>query len=278
MTRRALIHVAFAMLLRARLLRGTPANADEAQEIHDFLLKAAFALHDGNGYGFMSAFDANMKGYQQLRAQAISLAHAAVVDSTIKIKSNTGNASNRALELDWDFEIAERDTSGGATDRRATVLCNIEKIGGKWLIEGFEPATFLAPPGGRAAWDVVSTAIARLQAHESEILPSMLRTSNLAAFLSAFDRDMTGYDELRGNVSALLNTVDLESAVTLVSNTGDDRSRSVEVDWILTLLDPAGETTSVRREKKVTFRLALLKKKWKIEALSPADILVPPPL
>jgi hypothetical protein len=125
---------------------------------------------------------------------------------------------------------------------------------------------------------VVSTAIARLQAHESEIVPSILRTSNLAAFLSAFDRDMTGYDQLRANVSALLNQVDVESAVTLVSNTGDGRSRSVEVDWILTLIDPAGDIASVKREKKVTFRLALQKNKWKIEALSPSDILTPPPL
>jgi hypothetical protein len=265
MIRRALFLIFFAMQLRA----------DTAREIHDFLLTAATALRDGNAYGFMGAFDPNMKGYQQLRAQTVSLVHDAQVDSTIKIKSNNGSDTVRTLELDWQLQIAEKDSSAGSTDRRGNVTCRVEKIEGKWLIESFDPLLFFTPPRGREAWDTVSAALRGLQENKSALVPGFLRATTVTVFLSYFDRDAAGYDQLRANVTALVNVYDLESSMTLLSNTGDDRTRSIEVDWILTLTDPVGDVASAKREKKVIFRVAKQGKKWKIESFAPTDIVAP---
>jgi hypothetical protein len=97
-----------------------------------------------------------------------------------------------------------------------------------------------------------------------------LANDDASGFLDQFDRNMPGYAELRANVEGLLNANETISTVETVSDQGDDRKRSLELDWLLALNEKnaAGGRKETRR--------GILKcsverqgKRWKIVALGP---------
>ena len=102
-----------------------------------------------------------------------------------------------------------------------------------------------------------------------------LSAGNTAAFLAAFDPAMPGYEKLRANDTALERQAEVQSFIDLVEDEGDDRRRSVELDWVLRIRREQ-EATASRREQRVKCRAEKAGRKWRIVALEPLEFFAPP--
>jgi len=114
-------------------------------------------------------------------------------------------------------------------------------------------------------------------------MAAALSAANPQAFLADVDKALPGYEKLAADVTGLLREYLAESSVELNKNEGDDRTRKVEADWLLTLR-PVGAGTflkpealaTVTREKALECTVSKQGRKWKITALEPADFFAPP--
>ena len=134
----------------------------------------------------------------------------------------------------------------------------------------------LRADSARDVWDLVAEA-----AHE-------LSEGNDEAFMGCFDPKMPGYERLRADVAALIREAPppdsqaasqrggLYSSVELVSDQGDDQTRSLEVDWLLDIRQMEGSIGSIRRQERVKVRAAKTGKKWRIVAFEPETLFAPP--
>jgi hypothetical protein len=112
-----------------------------------------------------------------------------------------------------------------------------------------------------------------------DLLASMatgLSEENPEQFLQAFDHSMRGYPDLAVNVQALVAELDVLSAIELVADSGDDRHRTVTVNWLMQLTQKRDRVGSIRREKNINIRLEKPKKKWRIVSMEPLDFFAPP--
>ncbi len=103
-----------------------------------------------------------------------------------------------------------------------------------------------------------------------------LANENLSGFLAQVDPNMPGYSALRTNVEALMNGNEVTSTIVPVTDAGDERKRSLELDWLLSVAsqeNPGMQTTSRRGIVKV--RVERQAKGWKIVAIEPADFFRP---
>lgn len=103
-----------------------------------------------------------------------------------------------------------------------------------------------------------------------------LANDDASAFLDHFDRNMSGFAALRANVEGLLGANEVVSTIEPISNQGDDRQQSVDLDWLLAINDKdrAGGRKQTRRAI-VKCRLEHQNKGWKIVAIEPADFFRP---
>ncbi|MBZ5624566.1 MAG: hypothetical protein LAQ69_38575 [Acidobacteriia bacterium] len=113
-------------------------------------------------------------------------------------------------------------------------------------------------------WDLISS------------MASALGNGHAAEFLSVFDPAMPGYQELRGNVTALLSQTEVQSSIDLVSNEGDDRSRTVEIDWLLTMTGSVEVSGAARRQGHVKCRFEKQGRRWRIAGMEPLAFFAPP--
>ncbi len=104
---------------------------------------------------------------------------------------------------------------------------------------------------------------------------SALSEGNPIAFLQAFDRDMPGYTLIESNVTALTSQTDIVCSIDILKESGDDNTRSAEVDWFLQLRAKSERGPVERRRQIVTVKVGRRNKKWKIVAFDPAAILAP---
>ncbi len=109
-------------------------------------------------------------------------------------------------------------------------------------------------------------------------MASALSESNPVGFLDAFDPAMPGYEDLRRNVTALTREASLQSSVEFLRNEGNDRRRTVELDWALDIVDRQNTAASRHREQNLTCRLEKTGRKWRIVALEPLSFFEPPPV
>jgi hypothetical protein len=103
-----------------------------------------------------------------------------------------------------------------------------------------------------------------------------LANDDATGFLDQFDRGMPEYAELRTNVEALLNGSETISTVEVVSDQGDGRRRSLELDWLLAVNEknaPGGRKDTRRAVLKC--RVERQGKRWKIVALEPVNFFRP---
>lgn len=103
-----------------------------------------------------------------------------------------------------------------------------------------------------------------------------LANDDASTFLDQFDRNMPGFAALRVNVETLLGASQVVSTIEPISNQGDDRQQSLELDWLLAVNDK--DRAGVRKETRraiVKCRLEHQGKHWKIVALEPADFFRP---
>jgi hypothetical protein len=113
-------------------------------------------------------------------------------------------------------------------------------------------------------WDLISS------------MASALGNGHAAEFLTVIDPAMPGYQELRSNVTALLAQTEVQSSIDLVSNEGDDGSRTVEVDWLLTMADSVGASGSTKRQEHVKCRFEKQGRRWRIVHMEPLAFFAPP--
>ena len=154
--------------------------------------------------------------------------------------------------------------------------CQLKKKAGEWRIVAFTPADFFAPSQVEEAWAVLVTAALGLTESASSVSAADIPAENTTKFMEAFDPAMPGYAQLRDNVLALEQRADVESGVDLVKNEGDDRVRTIAVDWSMNLVSHETTVTAVQRRQIVTCQLEKQGKKWRITALEPQAFFAPP--
>jgi hypothetical protein len=125
--------------------------------------------------------------------------------------------------------------------------------------------------------------VARLRADSAQqvwdlfaSMASALSEGNAIAFMNAFDPAMPGFEALRANVTALLKVADVQSSVEVVEDEGDDRSRTVELDWLIHIVDFQDDAVMERRQERLKCRVEKSGKKWRIASLEPLQFFAPP--
>ena len=99
-----------------------------------------------------------------------------------------------------------------------------------------------------------------------------LTNDDSAAFLDNFDRNMPEYAALRTNIEGLLAAYEVGSTIELVTDEGDDKKRTVELDWLLVTSEKNTVNGNQRtRRRIVKCRLERRGKQWKVTALEPVD-------
>jgi hypothetical protein len=107
-------------------------------------------------------------------------------------------------------------------------------------------------------------------------MASALSEANAIVFLNAFDPAMPGYEALRASVTALLREAEVQSSIDLVAEEGDDSSRTVELDWLLHIVDRQDGAVAERRQERVKCRVEKSGRKWRIASLAPLQFFAPP--
>ena len=95
-------------------------------------------------------------------------------------------------------------------------------------------------------------------------MASALSEANAIAFMNAFDPAMPGYEALRASVTALLRAAEVQSSIELVEDEGDDRSRAVELDWLVHIVNRQDGALAARRQERVKCRVEKSGSKWRI--------------
>lgn len=91
-----------------------------------------------------------------------------------------------------------------------------------------------------------------------------LANNNPRGFFDKFDPAWEGFRQLHDDVSDLLARAQVGSSIEIASDEGDDRKRTLELDWLL-LIEGAEQ-----RHKIVKCRIEKQGKRWRIVALEPA--------
>ena|SRR5579872_3003814 len=99
-----------------------------------------------------------------------------------------------------------------------------------------------------------------------------LINDDAASFLDSFDRNMPGYAALQDSVKGLLGAYDVGATIEEIADEGDDRKRTVELDWLM-ILSQKGATNSPQQTRRQVVRCTVEHrgKQWKITALEPPD-------
>ena len=141
------------------------------------------------------------------------------------------------------------------------------------------PAT--APEIGRRAW-LLALAAACLRADASDEvfdlfrqLASALSAGNAVDFMRYFDPHMPQYDLLRSYVAALCDQSEVTCSIAISAESGDERTRSVTLDWLMQIASNAAGGGVTRRHEAVSCSLRKEGKRWKITALSPVQLFAP---
>ena len=114
-------------------------------------------------------------------------------------------------------------------------------------------------------WDVLADAVAALG------------RDSISEFLAAFDKGMPGYAKLQEDVTGMVRAAEVQCSIVPVSNEGDDRVRTLELEWAFNLRSRDDTGRSTRRQQTVKVRFEKQGKNWRIAALDPLSLFVPRP-
>ena len=107
-------------------------------------------------------------------------------------------------------------------------------------------------------------------------LASALSEGNGLAFLDHIDHAMPDYQKLGQNILALTEQNEVSAAIDILKLEGDDRTQTVELDWLLQIRSREENGPIERRRETVKCRAERKKKNWKIVALEPIALFAPP--
>ena len=115
------------------------------------------------------------------------------------------------------------------------------------------------------AWDVVAT------------LAAALAEPNDAGFMKPIAKSFDQHDRIERLVRALIQTNDVVSSISPIMNEGDDKQRTLEVDWYMEIQPQTAGGTQTRRHESIKLTLTKTGKRWMITALAPIEFFAPPP-
>ena len=105
-------------------------------------------------------------------------------------------------------------------------------------------------------------------------LATALSEGNPVAAMTAFDRNMPGYETLSANIYALTNQADLTCVIDPIEKNGEE----IDADWFLMIRSKEENGPTERRQVKVKITLIQTPKGWKIKTLTPVTVLELPTL
>ncbi|HEX8986268.1 MAG TPA: hypothetical protein VF767_12560 [Bryobacteraceae bacterium] len=100
-------------------------------------------------------------------------------------------------------------------------------------------------------------------------LASDLSQGEIEAIMAHFDRAMPGYERIHRDIAAL-SSREVGCSIMILKDDGDQRRRTLELDWIL-------EVSGSRR--RVTVHAAIEPRggrRWLVTSLEPLDLFTPP--
>jgi hypothetical protein len=98
---------------------------------------------------------------------------------------------------------------------------------------------------------------------------------NVSKFMSAFSKDMPDYGTLENNVTQLVMQAEVSSSIQTVTEDGDDRARTIDLDWVLQIRSLEQDGPVITRREVIHCALRKEKKHWKIVSLKPLDFFAP---
>jgi len=107
-------------------------------------------------------------------------------------------------------------------------------------------------------------------------LASALSEGNGLAFLDHIDRTMPDYQKLEQSILALTEQNEVSAAIDILKQEGDDRTQTVELDWLMQIRSREDSGPIERRRETVKCRAERKKKNWKIVSLDPIALFAPP--
>ncbi len=129
-------------------------------------------------------------------------------------------------------------------------------------------AASVLTPAGRA--DTHSDVL-----HLFGSMASALSSASTDEFMEAFDRNMPDYERIKGEVIQLVQQGEISTTAQPVRDEGDNKHRSVDLDWSLDIRVPEQDALVLHRRDTVHCRLERLNKKWRIVALDPVSFFAP---
>jgi len=107
-------------------------------------------------------------------------------------------------------------------------------------------------------------------------LASAMSEGNGVAFLDHIDHAMPDYQKLEQNILALTAQNEVSAAIDILKQEGDDRTQTVELDWLLQIRSREENGPIERRRETVKCRAERKKKRWKVVSIEPIALFAPP--
>jgi hypothetical protein len=95
--------------------------------------------------------------------------------------------------------------------------------------------------------------------------------ANPRQFLDHFDPAMPGFTKLREYVEDLTARVGVGSVIEVASESGDERKREMQLDWVLEILDKTLIQDKSPRRELIKCTIEKKGKKWKFVAFEPVE-------
>jgi hypothetical protein len=108
------------------------------------------------------------------------------------------------------------------------------------------------------------------------LVASALAEGNPANLMEQFDTAMPEYRDLRSSLEALTAHAWVASSIRVDSEQGDEKSYSVELDWLMEIRPRGFRAQVERRRETVRCTLRKRRRRWLITAIGPISFFAPP--
>ncbi len=126
------------------------------------------------------------------------------------------------------------------------------------------PASAARADPASEIWDVVAK------------MAAALAEGNAPGFLKRLDPRMPGYVDLVTGINGMLMQADAHSGISAISNNGDDRERTLELDWELRLKRKGDDLRIDVRRQAVTVKFTREDSGWRVVSIDPLSFFAPP--
>jgi hypothetical protein len=121
-----------------------------------------------------------------------------------------------------------------------------------------------APNAEADSWDVVAT------------MAAALAEPNEYGFMKPISKSVEAHDTIERQVRALVQTNDIVSTISPVTNEGDEKKRTLEVDWYMEIKPHAPGQSLVQRRETIKMVMEKTGKRWIITSIAPVSFFGPP--